>query len=487
MRRGGHPGRSGVPGSEWTIELVVAVDFGSTFTKAVAVDPSSGHVVTTARAPTTVETDIEHGLDAALARLRDGLGARPHTVSRFLASSSAAGGLRMVALGLVPALTAEAAKRAALCAGAKLLDTFAGPLSARELARLQGLDPEIVLLVGGTDGGNAAVILHNAQMLAASDLRAPIVYAGNKAAADEAEATLLAAGKDVQVTENVMPQLGQLNLDPARQVIGELFMSRIVEAKGIAKIRARVGDILMPTPAAVLSAAKLLSVGCPGEDGLGDLVVVDVGGATTDVHSIADGSPTRPEWLPKGLPEPHAKRTVEGDLGVRWNAEGILEAAGEDGVLAHMRPGTYGVVDLPRRARQLTERPETLAGSEAESDVDTALAAAAVDLAMERHAGRLETVYGLDGPVTLLFGKDLSRVRHLIGVGGVFARTEAAARILRCALRSPQDGVSTRPAEAALSVDDGYVFFAMGLLATVEQPLALRLLKRHLRHVGARP
>lgn len=469
-----------------SIELAVAVDFGSTFTKLVAIDPQTETIVATARSRTTVETDINLGFDAALDHLHDELGDRHHRVSRFLAASSAAGGLRMVAIGLVPGLTAEAARRAALCAGAKLLATFSGRLSTRESARIEDLDPEIILLVGGTDGGNTAVVLHNAEVLARASITAPILYSGNKEVADDVEATLCGSGKDVRVSDNVMPQLGTLNIDPAREVIGELFMTRIVDAKGIAKVRERVGEVLMPTPMAVLHAAQLLSHGCDDEAGLGDLVVFDVGGATTDVHSVADGTPARSDWIPKGLPEPHAKRTVEGDLGIRWNAEGILDAAGEERVRKLLRTDAPDAVDLPQRAKELATRPGTLPTSAVDHDVDTALASTAVEISMERHAGRLETVYGLDGPATLLYGKDLSEVRHLIGVGGVFAREQDAVPILRSALRTPEAPASTRPNDAALTVDAGYVFFAMGLLASIDARMAVRLLKRHLQPVGVR-
>lgn len=269
------------------MELVVAVDFGSTFTKMVAVDLAAERVVATSQANSSVDTDINVGFDLALRALRAEVGSHGHWTARFLASSSAAGGLRMAAIGLVPSLTAEAAKRAALCAGARVLDVLSSRITLAEVGRLEATRPEIILLVGGTDGGNAAVVTHNARMLAKSAVAAPILYAGNKAAADEVQALLEAAGKETFVAANVMPEIGVLDIEPARAVIREIFMRRIVEAKGIAKVRDRVGDILMPTPTAVLQAAQLLAEGCEGESGIGELVLVDVGGATTDIHSIA--------------------------------------------------------------------------------------------------------------------------------------------------------------------------------------------------------
>jgi uncharacterized protein (TIGR01319 family) len=464
------------------VDLTVAVDFGSTFTKLVAIDIAGERIVATAQARTTVDSDVTIGFDQALAQLDRALAGKPYSIDRYLASSSAAGGLRMIAIGLIPALTAEAARRAALCAGAKLLDVFCNRMTRREVARLEADRPEIVLLVGGTDGGNTDVVRHNAVMLAASGLSAPIVYAGNKVASDEVEATLRAAGKDVSVTDNVMPQIGTLDIDPARAVVRDIFMRRIVEAKGIAKVRGRVGDILMPTPMAVLQAAELLADGFEGEPGLGELIVFDVGGATTDVHSIAKGEPTGAGWIPRGLPEPYAKRTVEGDLGLRWNATSIVEAAGLPKVQGYMS-GTEPV-DIPARAQALSANPDTVPVSDSDYAFDTALAAAAVDLAIERHAGQLETVYGTSGPVTLLYGKDLSAVRHVIGVGGVFARGRGAGTILSAALAKPDTPLSTRPKSAGLAIDKDYIFCAMGLLATHAPRVALRLMKRHLQPVS---
>ena len=121
-----------------------------------------------------------------------------------------------------------------------------------------------------------------------------------------------------------MPDVNVLNVEPARTMIRKVFIERIIAAKGLKRAEEFVEGILMPTPTAVLKAARLLAPGTPREKGLGDLVVVDIGGATTDVHSVGLGSPGQAGVVRKGLPEPYAKRTVEGDLGIRYNAESIL-------------------------------------------------------------------------------------------------------------------------------------------------------------------
>jgi uncharacterized protein (TIGR01319 family) len=138
--------------------------------------------------------------------------------------------------------------------------------------------------------------------------------------------------KTVVVTENVMPEFNVLGIEPARAAIRQVFIDRIVHAKGMDRARAELDAVLMPTPAAVLEGARLLADGTPADGGLGSLLVVDPGGATTDVHSIATGEPATPGAIPQGLPEPREKRTVEGDLGMRHNAATLVESMGIEAI-----------------------------------------------------------------------------------------------------------------------------------------------------------
>ena len=290
---------------------VLLIDFGSTYTKLTAVDVEKEEILGTARGITTVETDIMEGLQEGL----DVLFAQTGKLEfqRVLGCSSAAGGLKMVAIGLVPELTAEAAKRAALGAGAKVLGVYCNELSEYEIEEIAALKPEIILLAGGTDGGNKEVILHNARMLCTLGLDVPVLVAGNKSVTPQVVGILSKVMTEVVHTENVMPRLGELNIDPARGAIRDLFLRRIIEAKGLNKANKFIDKMMMPTPAAVLKAAELLGTGTPHESGWGDLMIVDIGGATTDLYSIAKGEPKQPTVTMRGLPEPFAKRTVEGD------------------------------------------------------------------------------------------------------------------------------------------------------------------------------
>jgi len=456
------------------------IDFGSTYTKLRAVDLDKGELLGSGQGPSTVASDITVGMETALADLEDRLGRLPDFKYR-LASSSAAGGLKMVTVGLVKELTAEAARLAALGAGARLVDTFSYTLSKRDMRNVVANDPDIILLAGGTDGGNSDVILHNAEMLATAGITCPIIIAGNKSAADEAEQILRDADKDVRVTDNVMPALGTLEIEPARAAIRDVFINRIVHAKGLDRAHDFFDELLMPTPAAVLEAAKLLSEGTREREGLGPLLVVDIGGATTDVHSVASGEPTEGRVLQQGLPEPYLKRTVEGDLGMRHNAGAIIDAAGRD-VVANLAGATPSEVDtlLERIAGDVECLPE----DDRERAFDAALALSAIRFAVTRHAGTVEIVHTVNGPVAAQFGKDLSPVATVIGTGGALVYGRNPSSILSGCLYSEDEPNSLRPRDAALLVDKDYVLYAAGLLSEVEPEAAYDFARGSLEQAG---
>jgi uncharacterized protein (TIGR01319 family) len=458
------------------MSIALLIDFGSTFTKIQAIDLAAEEIVAYAQSCTTVETDIMVGLREALDLLPPKI--RNSTFSCKLSSSSAAGGLAMVTIGLIPELSAEAARRAALGAGAKVIRVYSFRLSSRELQELEALKPDILLLAGGTDGGNSEVILENAKKLAQSQVRCPIVIAGNKVAADEVNDLLSFSGKTTLVTDNVMPEVNGLNVEPARAMIRKVFIERIIEAKGLKKAEEFVEGILMPTPTAVLSAAQLLSQGTASERGLGDLVVVDIGGATTDVHSIGLGNPVQAGVVCKGLPEPMAKRTVEGDMGIRYNASFILKLCGQERILKNAR---FSHPDLLQKLQSLSRSVETLPRSEEGRDLDFALAACAAQAAMERHAGTIETLWGPQGQYYVQHGKDLTNIGHLIGTGGIFIHHPQAGEILRKTLFSPQEPFSLRPRDPAIYTDARYCLFAIGLLADRYPEQAFRIGKKSLK------
>lgn len=314
------------------MKVYLTIDFGSTYTKLTAIDLGTEEILATSKAITTIEDDIMIGFNNAYVALEEQMSQKTDLDKiefvRKVACSSAAGGLKMVAIGLVPDLTADAAKKAALGAGARVIETFSFELNNREMKKIKELPLDIILLAGGTDGGNKQCIIHNAKLIAKHQIEVPVIVAGNKGAEDEIEEIFEEAGIDYYIADNVMPKLNKLNVEPAREAIRKVFMNKIVEAKGLSNAEQFVSGILMPTPAAVLKAAEVLADGSDEEAGLGDLIIVDIGGATTDIHSIGKGMPTQAGVIPKGLEDPYSKRTVEGDLGMRYSALALLEAAG---------------------------------------------------------------------------------------------------------------------------------------------------------------
>lgn len=453
---------------------VLLIDFGSTFTKLTAIDVDEPRLLGTAGAHTTVDTGLGDGLAWALTALHEEIGMTEF--AEQYACSSAAGGLRMVASGLVPELTARAAKQAALGAGAKLVKSFAYELTEEDIREIETIRPDIFLLTGGTDGGNTACILHNAKMLAACREHFPVVLAGNRSCAGQCEELL--AGWDVYRAQNVMPTLDKLNVEPVQACIREIFLRRIVHAKGLDKALEQISGILMPTPAAVLDAIKLLADGYEAEPGLGEVVAIDVGGATTDVYSVAQGAPRQGNTVLKGIGEPYAKRTVEGDIGMRYSARGIADEMGINRLAELAGADSQTAQEM---LSLLLSDVTWLPGNTAEQQFDTALASCAVAIAMKRHAGTLEKVFTPMGEAYMQNGKDLRGVGTLIITGGAVIHSADAKDIARHALYSSDDPTSLRPQQPDVLVDRSYILSAMGLLVGSYPQAALKLMKSELK------
>lgn len=453
---------------------VLLMDFGSTYTKVTAVDTDGQVLLGTASAYTTVQTDINEGLENALEILKTKIGFGDFAES--YACSSAAGGLRMVTSGLVPELTAEAAKRASLGAGAKVVKVYSFELTEDDAAEIENIHPDIVLLCGGTDGGNRECILGNARVISQIKADFPVIIAGNRTAAAECKRIL--GERESFICENVMPKFGTLNITPTQEEIRELFLRRIIEAKGLSKAEKLISGIMMPTPSAVLRAMTLLAEGTDGEKGVGELVGVDVGGATTDVYSIASGMPTRADTVFKGLPEPYAKRTVEGDIGMRYSLGGICEAVGMKEISLKSGLEEQRCAEL---AEYLSTHTDTLPLGDPELEAfDFALACGAVKTAVTRHAGTMEEAFTLMGRTLVQTGKDLTEAKRIVLTGGSLIHTERAAEIAASALYDPANPASLKPKSAQVLVDKSYILSAMGLLAEHYPTAALRIMKQEL-------
>ncbi len=462
------------------MKTTLLFDLGSTYTKCAVIALDEARVVGQASSLTTVGSDVSLGVAAAVARA---IGGRfnPKDFDLIRATSSAAGGLRIVALGLTETMTAHAAQQAALGAGGKVVATYTGKLDEAGMRAIECHAPDVILLSGGFDGGDCATIVHNAQFLALSRLRCPIVVAGNRDAKDEIVA-ILNPRFSILAVANVLPEPGRLNLVPAREAIRRVFAEHIVEAKGLHAIREIVDGDVVPTPSAVLTAAQLLADGTPHQRGMGELIVVDVGGATTDVHSIAVGESNRRNVVLELDDEPRVKRTVEGDLGMRVSALTLLEAAGEKMVMTKASVGAVHNRDrLREQMMQLSKEVGLVPTDDATRALDLGLGRSAVALAVERHVGRLVREAG--SSVIIQRGKDLTEVGHVIGTGGVFAHSPDAAQMLDEVVATSRDTVSLKPRAPKLWVDKSYLLWACGLLAEVDAETAMRVARQTMTEV----
>lgn len=459
------------------MNAILLIDFGSTYTKLTAVDIEAEEIIGTAKDLTTVDTDIMVGFNKAYEELKKKMSGKDVNFIDKLACSSAAGGLKMIAIGLVPELTAEAAKRAALGAGARILGVYSYELTRSEMAEIRDRKPDIILLAGGTDGGNKDCIIHNARLIAEHIKGVPVVVAGNKNARDEIEDIFNENKVFYRATDNVMPRLNVINVEPAREVIREIFMQKIVEAKGMKKAESFISGILMPTPAAVLKAARVFADGSDKEEGIGELIVIDIGGATTDVHSISDGEPTKPGVTLRGLQEPYAKRTVEGDLGMRVSAISLWEAATTRRIKKFIPETEY---DIEERCRFLQSNVNILPEKPEEIEFDEALGMVATEIAMERHVGVIESVYTPMGIIYSQVGKDLLSTRYLIGTGGVLVHSQNPKKILKAGLFSEESPNYLKPEKPDILIDKTYILSAMGLLAEKYPDMAVRIMKKYI-------
>ena len=460
------------------MQSALLIDIGSTYTKVSLLDLTNLEIMGKNQAYTTVEEDVTIGLEKALAGIEGW-----EEADYKLSCSSAAGGLKIIALGLVPDLTAEAAKRAALGAGSKILDTYSFEITDKQLKEMKDKNPDIILLAGGTDGGNKETIIHNARMLAKSELECPIIIVGNRVVEDKIEKILSDADKETYITENVMPRLEELNIEPPQKTIREIFLENLIQAKGLKKVNELIDGVIMPTPAAVLKAAALLADGHGREEGLGELIVVDIGGATTDVHSIARGNPQEGNVNWRGLEEPYQKRTVEGDLGMRYSAPSLLDAIGKREFKIQMEDSDYPLSEkeLNEHIDTLHTEVEYLPEGEKEQVIDNLLARNATKMAVARHTGIMKTVYTPMGATSIQEGKDLTRIKNVIGTGGIIVNNEDPYQILEGCLYDNQDKPELlAPIDADFLIDQDYIMAAVGLLSEVEPEKALQFMKKHI-------
>ena len=431
-------------------DAVVCIDIGSTYTKALLVDIGTAEVLATAQRPTLATGDVMDAVDGCRADLA---AADPRASdAEVLACSSAGGGLRIAVVGFEALVTAEAGRRVALSSGGKVVGVIAtAGQSVEAVSRLLAAlvapqPPDLVLLTGGTDGGNLAALVGGAHAVAASDFAGPVVVAGNVGARDEVAEIL--AGRPHVFADNAVPRIGVLAPEGARAAVREQFLRHVIAGKGLTARGAELARLVRgPTPDIVLAGVEMLAYGIDDErPGIGDVAVVDVGGATTDVYSVVTLDAERSDdGLAHEVVAPTAAtRTVEADLGMRESA----------GLPASFVPAT-----------------------DDEYAADEEIARTAAATAVRRHAGRSRVVLSPEGRVVERSGVDLREVALVIGSGGVLrhGRPGVADRVLGGLVTADDPEGWQLPERARIVVDEQYLLMAVGLLAGKHPGVAYRL------------
>ena len=418
------------------------------------------------QAPTSVlEGDVRVGLQGAIDDLCRKKGIDKLEYDEMLATSSAAGGLKMTVHGLVYDMTAKAAKEAALGAGGIIHYITAGRLRRTDAAKIKEINPNLILIAGGVDYGERETALDNAELIRSLGLNTPIIYAGN--IENQEEMKLIfdeESGQKLYIVDNVYPKIDELNVEPCRKVIQDAFEQHITNAPGMEHVREMVNGPIIPTPGAVMEATKVLY------DCLGDLMVLDVGGATTDLHSVATESDKVARLMIS--PEPKAKRTVEGDLGVYVNRMKVIESIGEEKLRAQCEKEG---IDLDKTLESYVAIPKT----EDEIKLVEMLTKEAVLRATERHAGALRHIYGPSGRSTVAEGKDLTQVKYIIGTGGALTRLPHRVELMKEIALHNETGMKLYPTEhAKILVDNDYIMASLGVLSTRYREAAIKLMEK---------
>ena len=409
------------------IKVIVATDCGSTTTKAILIEEVDGVYRQTFRgeAPTTVEepfADVTMGVVNSVTELQELSGRRliadDGTILRrrggsgdgadiYISTSSAGGGLQMMVAGVVRQMTAESAKRAALGAGAIVMDTIASNDNRKaheQIQRIRELRPDMVLVSGGTDGGDTKKVTELAELIApakprprfGSEYSMPVIFAGNRDAAASVERVFHGRGFDLSVVENLRPTLERENLGPARDRIHDVFLEHVMaHAPGYDRLMSWADAPIMPTPGAVGDILQTIARG-RGINAVG----VDIGGATTDVFSVFDGV---------------FNRTVSANLGMSYSISNVCAEATMARVLRWVHLATMDERELRNRVKNKMIRPTTIPQS---------LEALVFEQAVAREALRLAYVQHKE------FATSLKGVQQQRTVGDAFSQQESGKSLI---------------------------------------------------------
>ncbi|MFA7075086.1 MAG: GlmL-related ornithine degradation protein [Candidatus Izemoplasmatales bacterium] len=418
-------------------------------------------------APTTVvEGDVNIGLVRAKQNLMQNLKVTELIAKETFASSSAAGGLKMSVHGLVYDMTVKAAKEAALGAGANLKMITSGPLDEYQIEEIKNETLNIIMVSGGVDFGERITALENAKTIAELRLNIPVIYSGNiqnhnlvrKYFADNNQEEYL------YISNNVYPKIDVLEVENTRKIIQDVFEKHIVQAPGMEHVKDLISESIIPTPGAVMEASKLL------QKAIGDLITVDVGGATTDIHSVTEGK----EEISKILiaPEPFAKRTVEGDLGVYINKNNIINIIGKTQLTKELSI-TNDELDFLVANYQPIPNTKQIALTEKLTEV-------AFDISLKRHSGRLIYMFNSSGKIAYAEGKDLSNVKNIVATGGALTKLPNRYKIIKNVLEKQNNLTLSPSAKTNILIDNSYIMASLGVLSIKHPEAALKLLKQSL-------
>lgn len=473
------------------IQSILATDCGSTTTKAILIEKRDGayRLIVRGEAPTTVEApfeDVTRGVLNAVKEVEELAGRRlldgeriitpqqgNEGVDLYLSTSSAGGGLQMMVSGLVMQMTGESAQRAALGAGAIVMDVIAlndGRRPYEKIRRLRQLRPDMILMSGGTDGGDVKRVAEMAEILVAADPKArlgagyelPVIYAGNKDAADIVRKSL-EKRVALSVVPNLRPALERENLKPARDAIHDLFMEHVMaHAPGYRKLMTWSPVPIMPTPGAV----GLIIEKVAKRDGTA-VVGVDIGGATTDVFSVFQGV---------------FNRTVSANLGMSYSVSNVMAEAGIENILRWV-PFDVNEAELRNRIKNKMIRPTTIPQELEDLVIEQAISREALRLAFEQHKALAVGLKGVQTERTISdivaqseSGSSLVNLLDLgllVGSGGVLShaprRVQAALMMVDAFL---PEGLTL------LAVDSIFMAPQLGVLSTVHETAATEVFER---------
>lgn len=446
--------------------IYLLVDVGSTYTKLHLVDTSKNVILAGASSYTTVETDVREGFNKAYKKLREISDVK---YDKILGCSSASGGLKVIAIGFSKSLTTDAARLASLSSGARILDVYSYELKDEQVEEIKSAGADIIVLCGGTDHGNRDNIIYNAKKLAKGFVKTPVVVAGNIDTHEEIRDIFNKADVPCDFTENVMPTTNTINYRPLRKTIGDLFIKTIAHAKGI-DLLSQDFEILLPTPVAV---QKAMSVYAKHLDKV--ILSVDIGGATTDIHSIGKTYYGEENVISPPIDEPYEKRTVEGDMGMRYSATALYESVGDEPFLK------FGIKDAKEKTEFRFNHTNYIPDNEEDLFFDNTLCYIATHTSLMRHVGHIKKIKTPTRTIYEQYGKDLRPAEMFIGTGGSLINSDDPKKILS-AIRDLDDKYLINR-DVKCYLDKDYILSSAGLISTVDEEASYKLLKKYLKEL----